>query len=73
MLGEIRPRSTWVIPMGTRVMCSKPPTSTMSAKFMAISMNPIWMPAMDEPHCWSTNLAGIVLGRFAMKIGIRPP
>ena len=31
------------------------------------------LPAMAEPHCWSTNLAGTVSGKFARKIGTRPP
>jgi len=45
------------------------PTKTTSAKSWAISMKPIWMPAMAEPHCWSTNFAGMVSGKLARNMG----
>src|SRR5208283_4408752 len=31
------------------------------------------MAAIEEPHCWSTNLAAKLSGKFAKKIGNLPP
>jgi len=41
IFGMIAPLSISGPPMGTRVICSIPPTRTTSAKSWAISMNPM--------------------------------
>jgi len=42
-------------------------------KSAAISRKPMWIHAMADPHCWSTNFAGIVSGKLARKMGLLPP